>query len=168
MKNAKEARAKTSGRALAARLGAVVLLLAVAAVMMVIGRGHTIYLDNKTYEGGSQTLESFYKVTIYSGSEKVGTLSKRDRGMTTNIGQSCTLTFDVVREKDGQPERFTAKLDLPYSMDGILINIPAYVAGLSQEEYLSEHIIEVPEVEEDAEAEVEGDVLPGMDDFGGM
>lgn len=165
MKNVKETRGKVSGRALAARLGAVVLLLVIAAVMMIIGRGHTIYLDNKTFEGEGQTLEAFYKVTIYSGSEEVGTLSKRDRGMTTNIGQSCTLTFDVVREKDGQPERFTAKLDLPYNMDGILINVPAYVAGLTQDEYLSEYIIEVPEVEEEAEVEG-GDEISGIEGLG--
>ena len=151
MSQVKETKKKVPGKVLAIRIGAVVLLLLVAALMMLIGRGHTIYLDNKTVEVEGQTIEAFHKVTVYSGSEKVAKLSKRDRGMCDNIGQSVTLTVDVVREKEGDTERYTAKLKLPYSMDGILINIPAYVAGLPEADYLSEYIIEV--VEEDTEDE---------------
>ena len=33
-------------RTLFFRLGAIAILLAIAAVMMVIGRGHTVYFDN--------------------------------------------------------------------------------------------------------------------------
>ena len=37
-------------RTLFFRIGAIVILLAIAAVMMVIGRGHTVYFDNKKLE----------------------------------------------------------------------------------------------------------------------
>ena len=33
------------------RFGAVALLVAIAACMMVIGRGHTVYIDNKSLVG---------------------------------------------------------------------------------------------------------------------
>ena len=32
------------------RLGTLLILVAIAACMMVVGRGHTVYLDNKTLE----------------------------------------------------------------------------------------------------------------------
>ena len=32
------------------RIGMILLLVAVAACMMIIGRGHTVYFDNKTIE----------------------------------------------------------------------------------------------------------------------
>jgi len=47
---------------------------------------------------------------------------------------------------------------LPYSMDGIIINLPAYLAGLPEEAYLTEFI---PAPEESEEPDSEGDVLPG-------
>ena len=37
-------------RAIIFRVGAILLLLIIAASMMVIGRGHTVYIDNKTIE----------------------------------------------------------------------------------------------------------------------
>ena len=48
-------------------------------------------------------------------------------------------------------------LDLPYHMDGIAVNLPAYLAGLPEEAYLSEFQIaeEVPE-ESSEEAPVDG------------
>ena len=30
------------------RIGAILLLLVIAGIMMVIGRGHTVYIDNKS------------------------------------------------------------------------------------------------------------------------
>ena len=36
-------------------------------------------------------------------------------------------------------------MSVPYGMDGITINIPALMAGLPQDAYLSEFVIEVPD-----------------------
>ena len=38
--------------------------------MMVIGRGHTVYMDNKTIEYDGQTYNSFYKVDVYVDGER--------------------------------------------------------------------------------------------------
>ena len=43
----------------------VLLLAAIAACMMVIGRGHTVYLDNKTLEDyNGQTCKAFDRVVV--------------------------------------------------------------------------------------------------------
>ena len=51
-------------RTLFFRLGAIAILLAIAAVMMVIGRGHTVYFDNKKLEVNGETYDTPYKVCV--------------------------------------------------------------------------------------------------------
>ena len=64
-------------RQLLFRIAAIVIILAVAAVMFVIGRGHTIYVDNKETSYNGQTVEAFYKATVTIGDEKPAKLSWR-------------------------------------------------------------------------------------------
>ena len=85
-------------RAIIFRVGAILLLLIIAASMMVIGRGHTVYMDNKTIEYDGQTYNSFYKVDVYVDGERVAKLRDKDRGMATNIGQKFTMTLAITRE----------------------------------------------------------------------
>jgi hypothetical protein len=126
--------------------------------MMVIGRGHTVYLDNKSMDYNGQTYAALYKIVAFVDGEQVASLSGRERGMATCIGQGLGVALEVTREKDGEEQSFTVTLPLPYSMDGIIINLPAYLAGLPAEAYLSE-FIPAPEPSEDEDSET--DVLPG-------
>ena len=57
-------------RQLLFRIAAIVIILAIAAVMFVIGRGHTIYVDNKETSYNGQAVEAFYKATVTIGDEK--------------------------------------------------------------------------------------------------
>ena len=63
-------------RTLFFRLGAIAILLAIAAVMMVIGRGHTVYFDNKKLEANGETYDTPYKVCVYVGDERVAKLER--------------------------------------------------------------------------------------------
>lgn len=135
-------------RTLMFRLGAVLLLLIIAGFMMVIGRGHTVYMDNKTIEYNGQTYESFYKVVVSVDGEQVAKLRDKERGMSTNIGQKFDMTLEITKEKGGSEETVNVSLKLPYGMDGIAVNLPAYMAGLPEEAYLSEFVIQVKETEE--------------------
>ena len=49
-------------RKLLFRVGAILIILVIAACMFVIGRGHTVYFDNKETSYNGQTIEPFYKV----------------------------------------------------------------------------------------------------------
>ena len=142
-------------RQLLFRIAAVVIILAVAAVMFVIGRGHTIYFDNKETSYNGQTVEAFYKVTVTTGEEKPSKLSKGDRGMTSIMGQTLSMTLEITDAEGEQPHAHKVSMKVPYGMDGITINIPALMAGLPnipalmaglpQDAYLSEFVIEVPD-----------------------
>ena len=63
-----------SMRSLLFKLGAVVLLIAIGAVMMVIGRGHTVYLDNKALDYEGKTYECPYKVVVSVKGEQIAKL----------------------------------------------------------------------------------------------
>ncbi len=118
---------------LLARLGVAVVILGIAALMFLIGRGHTVYFDNKTAESGGTEYSAFQRVEVYVNGERAAKLSKRDRGMATWIGQHFKMELEVTRNKDDEPERIPVAIELPYSMDGILVNLPELVAGLPVE-----------------------------------
>ncbi|MEG2222084.1 MAG: DUF6672 family protein, partial [Oscillospiraceae bacterium] len=84
-------------RAILFRVGAVVLLLIIGAIMMVIGRGHTVYLDSKTLEYNGQTYTAPYKVTVTVGGEQVAKLYDKERGMATCIGQKLRATLEITQ-----------------------------------------------------------------------
>ncbi len=150
-------------------LGLLILILAaIGGVMMVIGRGHTVYFDNKSLDYEGKTYDAPYKVEIYLGDnadgDAIARLYDNERGSATQIGQKITITLIVTQEKggdEGEPTVYT--IDLPYSMDGPVINLPAYLAGLPEEAYLSEFI---PVVTEEPDEEITDDDLGLGDDMG--
>ena len=140
--------------------GAVLLLVLIAGLMFIVGRGHTVYLDNKTLEYNGQTYSAMHKIEVVQNGKTLTKLNKRERGMATNIGQNFKITLIVTKEKKAAEETREIQLKLPYSMDGIIINLPAYLAGLPQEAYLSEFISAAEQEPEPEEA------LPTEDEFG--
>ena len=126
---------KTSNRRLIFQLTAVVVLIAIAYAMTIIGRGHTVYLDNKKLE------------------------YNRERGSATCIGQKFTVTLEITEKKGGSETTQTYTIPLPKNMDGIIINLPAYLAGLGEDAYLTEFI-------PSPDAEIVEEDTPSGDDFG--
>ena len=113
----------------------VLILAVIAAVMMVIGRGHTVYFDNKTLEDyQGQEYKAFEKVVVTVKGEQVAKLNKRDRGMAIWIGQNFKMTLEITEKKGDEPRVQEVSIKLPYSVDGIVVNLPAYLAGLPEEE----------------------------------
>ena len=145
------------------RIAAVVVLIVVGVIMSIIGRGHTIYLDNKTLEYEGQTYKAPYKVTITVGDEELTKLYDKERGSTTCLGQTFTVTLTVMEKKNGAEETQTYKIPIPKNMDGVIINIPGYLAGLPQEAYLTEFVPVVTEEPVDETPGGEDDLIPGSD-----
>ena len=133
------------------RIGALVILLAICVVMFIIGRGHTIYLDNKTIEYNGEEITAMHKITVNVNGERIAKLSKKDRGMATCMGQKFEMELVVTKEKGDDEETIPVTLTLPYNMDGIVINLPAYLAGLPEEAYLSEFVSIATTEEEEEE-----------------
>ena len=152
---------KDKTRKILFRVGAIVILLVIAGVMMIIGRGHTVYLDNKTLEYEGQTYPALNKVTIYVNGERIAKLAKRERGSSTCIGQTFTMTMEIVKEKGDDPVTKTVSIKLPYDLDGIVINLPGYLEGLSEEAYMTEFVSLATEVETGTDDEE----IPSSDEF---
>lgn len=150
---------KTSKRRLLFQLAAVVVLIAIAYAMTIIGRGHTVYLDNKKLEYNGQTYDTPYKVVVYVDGEQVAKLYDRERGSAICIGQKFTMTLEITEKKGGSETTQTYTVPLPKNMDGVIINLPAYLAGLGEDAYLSEFI-------PSPDAEPVEEETPSGDDFG--
>ena len=157
---------KKSKRTLVFQIAAVLVLVVIAIIMAIIGRGHTVYIDNKTLEYDGQTYETPYKVVVKVDGEQVAKLYKRERGSSTCIGQSFTMDLEITQEKGGDETTQTVTIKLPYNMDGIIINLPGYLAGLPEEAWMSEFIA-APETETEAETSAD-DGMGGMDGMDSM
>lgn len=141
----------------------VLVLAAIGGVMMIIGRGHTVYFDNKSLDYQGKTYEAPYKIEIHVGdnaeNKALSKLYDNERASAEQIGQKITVTLVITREKGGEEEApVTYTIGLPYSVDGPIINLPAYLAGLPEEAYLTEFI---PTITEEPE-----ETVPGGDDMG--
>lgn len=141
------------------RAGAIAILLIIGAVMLVVGRGHTVYLDNKSLEYNGQTYAAPYKATVFKGGEQVAKLYDAERGKAICIGQKFTITLEITQTKGGSEQTTTVTIRLPYNMDGIILNLPAVLAGLPEEAYMTEFISTQPEPEPEPEPEPD-EVLP--------
>ena len=145
-------------RRLLFRLGTVLVLIGICAVMMIIGRGHTVYFDTKPLEYNGTTCECPYKIKVLVKDEQVANIKAKERGMATTIGQNFAMTLKITQEKGGDEVVETYQLKLPYNMDGIVINLPAYLEGLPQEAWMSEF---VPIA---TESSAEDEEVPGGDE----
>ena len=128
------------------------MILIIAAVMFVVGRGHTVYIDNKTLEYNGETYSALQKVEVWVGSERLSKLGKRERTMSTVIGQSFEMNLINTVNKGDEPTEETVRISLPYGWDGIVVNVPGYLAGLPQEAWMTEFISEPEPVNEEEEA----------------
>lgn len=133
------------------------VLIAISVICFIIGRGHTIYLDNKSIDGTNYS--SYANVDIIYKGEKVVSLEKMERGSVTLTGQKLNIQFVIKKTNSAAAQTVDATIELPYNMDGIVINIPAYVEGADADIYLSEFVS--AKVEENVDEEV-----PVTDEFG--
>ena len=146
------------------RIAAIVVLIVLGVIMSIIGRGHTIYLDNKTLEYEGQTYKAPYKVTVTVDGEQLTKLYDKERGSTTCLGQTFTVTLEIIETKNGAEDVQTYKIPIPKNMDGVIINIPGYLAGLPEEAYLTEFIPVATEEPDDSDTPSGDDSLLTGDD----
>ncbi|SDB30258.1 DUF6672 family protein [Butyrivibrio sp. INlla16] len=157
---------KSKKKVLIYRIIALVVLVLIATAMFIIGRGHTVYFDNKPLEYGGKTIDEVpYKIDVLVNGEKVASIKEGERGMVDTMGQNFNMQLLVTKEKDGKTSKIQVGLPLPYNMDGIILNLPAMLAGLPQDAYISE-FIPTPSAAELEDEEVVTDETEGLMDFG--
>lgn len=137
------------------------VILMIAAAMFIVGRGHTVYIDNKTLEYNGETYSALQKVEVWVGEERLSKLGKRERTMSTVIGQSFEMKLINTVNKGDDPSEVTVHLSLPYGWDGIVVNVPGYLAGLPQEAWMTKFVSEPePATEAEEEPDVGDEDLP--------
>lgn len=138
-------------RRLLFRTGTVLVLVAIAACMMVIGRGHTMYFDNKKLEYNGETYDTYRRINVFVNGEQVAKLSAKDRGMATFTGQSLTFELEITKEKGDDPVTKSYTISVPYAQDGTVLNLPGLLAELPEDAYASKFVPMVVEDEADEE-----------------
>ena len=146
------------------RGSALLAVLLIAACMFVVGRGHTVYIDNKTLEYNGASYDALQRVEVYVGEERLSRLAKRERTMSTVIGQSFEMRLVNTVNKGDEPTEVTVKLSLPYGWDGIVVNVPGYLAGLPQDAWMTEFVA-APEPVSEEEEEIPSEDDMSMGDF---
>ena len=129
----------------------VVVLVAIAACMMVIGRGHTVYFDNKKLDYQGQTYDTYRRINVFVNGEQVAKLSAKDRGMATFMGQQFSFEIEATKEKGDDPIPYTFTVKVPYGQDGTVLNLPGMIAELPEEAYTSEFVPVATETTEEDE-----------------
>ncbi len=127
-------------RSLLFRLGTILFLIAVCAVCAVIGRGHTVYFDNKVLEYNGETYPTLYSIGVTVAGKDLGSYRAKERGMADWMGQNFKMDLVVRTEKGGDKVPYSFSFKLPYNLDGVVINLPGLLAGLPQEAYMSEFV----------------------------
>lgn len=140
-------------RQLIFRAAAIAVILVIAVIMFIIGRGHTIYFDNVSADYEGKSYDAYYKVTVIKDGEKVAKLAEDERGMTDLMGQTLSMTLEITDEKGAEPHSHRVSMPIPYGTDGIVINITELMAGLPSQAYMSE-FVPIATSEEDTDEEV--------------
>lgn len=131
---------KNKTRSWIIRAAFLLVLVLIAMVMLRIGRGHTVYFDNRALDYQGTTTAAPYKITVTVNGEQISKLYEKERCSVTNIGDKLELTLEVMQQKGGSETTTTYTLKLPHNLDGVIINLPGYIAGLPEEAYLEEFI----------------------------
>lgn len=118
----------------------VVILVAMCFLMIYIGRGHTIYFDNKTMEVNGREVEAPYKVKVYIKGNEVADLSNGDRGMAIWIGPNAHIDMQVTKVKGGDKENISYDVPLPRAYDGVVINLVGLMNDAPYDTYISEFV----------------------------
>ena len=135
------------------------IIVAICVVCFIIGRGHTVYLDNKTTE--DEKYHYYDAIDIYQDGEKLTTLNARERTSITQIGQNFEVELHYRKGKNEEKKEMVAYFKLPYNLDGIVINLPAMLDGADESVYMSEFVSMAIVVEGERDDEV-----PVTDEFG--
>lgn len=139
-------------------LALVAVLIVISVLCFILGRGHTVYLDNKTI--GNYNAYQFIEIS-YKGKD-VSILGKEERTVVSVIGQKCTLDLVVTEKRGSMDEEKTITVELPYDMNDIVINLNAYLDGADEATYLTEFVSLMPAATQEETVE-EVDI---GDDFG--
>lgn len=132
----------------------VIILVVICLVMIYIGRGHTLYFDNKSMEINGLNVNPPYKVKVFIKGKEVADLGRDDRGMGIWIGPKAQLVLEITKEKGVAKENIEYDVPLPREYDGVVINLVGLMNAAPYDTYISEFVPLVTNTSESDEAVV--------------
>lgn len=104
------------------KIGLIIAYLCIMALMFLLGRSHTVLIDNNSIPGGVSAVDG---CTISFGGDKPIEMFKGDRDKILLRGQTHRVTVSFF---DGR-EDVTGIISIPLFEDAVLVSIPAFISG---------------------------------------
>ncbi len=113
-----------AARRLAVRAALVVLYVGLAALAFVLGKGHTILVDNK--DAGDGSAPAFDGVMVAVDRQEALEMYPGDRLAASVMGQSHTVTIEDINAGT----KIERRIRLPIGEEMLLLSVPKLAAGL--------------------------------------
>jgi len=125
MKTQSQTQVQVGNRRMLLRFALVVVYVALAVVLFVFNRGHTVLVDNKADPAGAYQAFELMKVSIDGG--KGMEFLKGDRDKFTVVGQRHRIRIEF---PDGSKPEFEGYFSVPLGGDLFLLSVPKMIAGI--------------------------------------
>lgn len=133
------------------QLGFTALIVIIGIVMFIIGRQHTMLLDNKTIEVEGTVYQALPIVNVAVDKNEPIELAARDRDKVEVMGQRHTITVTYT-DQFFEEHQLTVPCTIPIDQNMVLINIPALVGGAESSVWLQMYtaptLVKAPSEEE--------------------
>jgi hypothetical protein len=129
------------------RAGLLICLVVLSCFLFYIGKGHTIYIDTNALTVDGKEYKSAETIEVSIDGKEAESMGRAERTMTLVGGPGHTITIEVV---SGDERKVEQRFTLPTFMDSALVSVPAILAGLPEQHWVSAF---VPASAEEASAE---------------
>lgn len=124
------------------RAAAIIIVILFAILMALVGKQHSILLDNKNIEVNNQELKALQLVEIQIDKQPVMELARRDRDQVDVQGQRHKIIVTYT-DDDWNEIVIEKKIKVPFSHDMLLFSIPAFINNVDDiDSYLQPFVIE--------------------------
>ncbi len=121
------------------RLGVIVIVVLLAVFLYHFGKQHTVYVDNRTIEIDGESYKALDWAEVSIDGRDSQEYSPRTR--REEIVQRQKHTIHVIYEdEDFNQFEVEAEFSIPLNDTQVVLSLPALVAGLSEDQYITEFI----------------------------
>ena len=114
------------------RVAVIVLIILLAVFLYHYGKQHTVYVDNRMIKIGDESYRPLSRAEVSIDGMESQTYRQRTRREETVVRQKHTIRIE------SGDDVYEGEFTLPVNQDAVVLSLPAFVAGLGQDQYLSE------------------------------
>lgn len=138
------------------RFSAILVLILLAVLLLLIGKQHQFIIDANAYENNGETFNAPSITSVKIDKRPALEIPRRTRLEIFSTGEN----HKIVVEYNGKTIK--KKFSVPFSMNQVLISIPALIAGKDESEWLKPFISNTQLQVEEEKTEDNSEVLPEM------